>query len=70
MMITMKMQENAQLCNKLQSNDCISVDSFKELKIQYEGEPKIYVVEKDSRIHNNSESIYSYLFLLILILLI
>ena len=62
--------ENALLCNKLQSNDCITVDSFKELKIQYEGEPKIYVVEKDSRRYNSSESIYSYIFLLVLILLI
>ena len=51
-------------------NDCITVDSFKELKIQYEGEPKIYVVEKDSRRYNSSESIYSYIFLLVLILLI
>lgn len=62
--------ENALLCNKLQSNDCITVDSFKELKVQYDGEPKIYVVEKDSGRYNSSESIYSYLFLLVLILLI
>ena len=61
--------EETELCNKLQSNDCITVDSFKELNIKYEGEPKIYVVQ-NSRKYDSAESICSYLFLLILILLI
>ena len=58
--------EGDNLCNRLEENDCVKVNSFKEINVKIEGEPKIYVISDYKRDGNSKNMKYYSIYLILL----